>query len=258
LKFKKTIVRVCLDGSLFYGVEGLTLKPAHIQQYESARLQTLRTMRGITGWGQQVHHVSGNDMLAGFKMGTCMEKISRHCFGFWGKTITSAPMDSYERMLLGTPVMQWVDGVQDDGSDNMRTLWADGRPYNHANWMAKCLEQRAIQLYYYAEVLKKPINIDYKLLLRKMLMFEGTQMEMTDEKNWMDIIKDSPKMWLRAIKFGQFEPINEEESEADRRRKRQNYFAPTVPTAFITNFVDAEGNRGRAALKRTMRGLVQQ
>ena len=45
LAFRKLIVRVCLDESLFYGAETMTLNGTHIKAYTSARLYVLRAMK---------------------------------------------------------------------------------------------------------------------------------------------------------------------------------------------------------------------
>ena len=111
--FRKIIVRVCLDESLFYGAETMTLTTQHIKAYESARLFVLRTMRRITRMDQNYHHISGTRMLNENRMATCGEKIRRRTFGFWKKIISKAPLLrlSPERMLMGMPYILWDDQV---------------------------------------------------------------------------------------------------------------------------------------------------
>ena len=57
-------------------------------------------------------------------------------------------------------------------------------------------------------------------------------------------------MGLGKIKYGQFEPEGEETTEKEKRKKRQNTFAPEVPTGWI------QQNGGMTALRQRMRNLA--
>ena len=238
LAFRKIIVRVCLDESLFYGAETMTLTTQHIKAYESARLFVLRTMRRITRMDQNYHHISGTRMLNENRMATCGEKIRRRTFGFWKKIISKAPLLSPERMLMGMPYILWDDQV----------FQQEGRARNYAKTMTRYLTERALQLYYYTEILGKLVDFDHKALIKQLLRFEKT--DRTSQENWMRIIKVSPKQWDWVIKYGQFEPEGEETTEKEKRKKRQNTFAPEVPTGWI------QQNGGMTALRQRMRNLA--
>ena len=86
-------------------------------------------------------------------------------------------------------------------------------------------------MYYYTEILGKLVDFDHKALIKQLLRFEKT--DRTSQENWMRIIKVSPKQWDWVIKYGQFEPEGEETTEKEKRKKRQNTFAPEVPTGWI-------------------------
>jgi len=239
--FRKLIVRVCLDESLLYGSEAMSLTPNHIKKYESARLNVLRAMKNITGWDQHVHHISGRSILREFKMAPCAEKIRRRTFGFWKKVICKAPLESPERMLMGRPYLLWDDVIHRPVS---------ARKHDYSATMATYLEERALQLYYYVVGLGKAVTFDHKALIKKLLCFTNTQSDMTSTNNWIKLMKDSPKQWDWVVKYGQFEPKEAEATEQDLRRKRQNTFAPEVPRAWIIQ------RGGRAALRAEMRQLT--
>ena len=133
LAFRKLIVRVCLDESLFYGAETMTLNGTHIKAYTSARLYVLRAMKRITRLDQHHHHIGGQRILEEYKMATCAEKIRRRTFGFWKKIICRAPLLSPERMLMGRPCLIW--------DDNPYT--PQGRSPNYIRTMEKYLTERA-------------------------------------------------------------------------------------------------------------------
>ena len=166
LAFRKNIVRVCLDESLFYGAETMTLTTQHIKAYESARLFVLRTMRRITRMDQNYHHISGTRMLNENRMATCGEKIRRRTFGFWKKIISKAPLLrlSPERMLMGMPYILWDD----------QAFQQEGRARNYAKTMTRYLTERALQLYYYTDILGKQVDFDHKALIKQLLRFEKT------------------------------------------------------------------------------------
>jgi hypothetical protein len=114
--------------------------------------------------------------------------------------------------------------------------------------MTRYLTERALQLYYYTEILGKQVDFDHKALIKQLLRFEKT--DRTSQENWMRIIKVSPKQWDWVIKYGQFEPEGEETTEKEKRKKRQNTFAPEVPTGWI------QQNGGMTALRQRMRNLA--
>ena len=240
LAFRKTIVRVCLDESLFYGAETMTLNTTHIKAYTSARLHVIRAMRQITRMDQQYHHISGARMLKENKMATCAEKIRRRTFGFWKKIICNAPLKSPERMLMGMPYIIWDDQV----------FQPEGRAIHYAKTMTRYLTERALQLYYYTEILGKQVDFDHKTMIKWLLRFEGTNADRASQENWMQIMKDSPKQWEWVIKYGQFEQVDDETTEKEKRKKRQNTFAPELPTGWI------QQNGGITALRQRMRNLA--
>jgi hypothetical protein len=243
LAFRKTIVRVCLDECLFYGAETMTLTANHIKQYTSARMFVLRAMRQITRWDQHYHHISGKTMLNENKMATCAEKIRRRTFGFWKKIICEAPVLSPERMLMGRPCIVW-EGLGEGEA------YPPTRNNGYATTMQKYLTDRAMQIYYYTEVLNKPVEFDQKRLMKQLLNFGDTQAERTSQEHWMQIMKESPKLWDWVVKYGQFEPRNDDETDQQRRRRRQNTFAPELPQGF------AAQHGGLAALRNRMKTLA--
>ena len=135
-----------------------------IKAYESARLFVLRTMRRITRMDQNYHHISGTRMLNENRMATCGEKIRRRTFGFWKKIISKAPLLrlSPERMLMGMPYILWDD----------QAFQQEGRARNYAKTMTRYLTERALQLYYYTEILGKLVDFDHKALIKQLLRFE--------------------------------------------------------------------------------------
>ena len=240
LAFRKLIVRVCLDESLFYGAETMTLNATHIKAYTSARMYVLRAMRRITRLDQHHHHISGQRMLQEYKMATCAEKIRRRTFGFWKKIICDAPRNSPERMLMGRPCLLWDDNP----------FPPEGRSTNYARTMEKYLTDRALQLYYYTEILRKPVDFDHKTMLKQLLNFGNTQTARNSQEHWIQIMKFSPQSWNWIVKYGQFEPAPAEATEQEKRRRRQNTFAPELPQGWIRQ------NGGLAALRNRMRNLA--
>lgn len=120
--------------------------------------------------------------------------------------------------------------------------------------MTRYLTERALQLYYYTEILGKHVDFDHKALIKKLLRFEGTNADRASQENWMQIIQHSPKQWEWVVKYGQFEPEPEgeetTETEKEKRKKRQNTFAPEVPTGWIRQ------NGGMVAIRQRMRNLA--
>ena len=55
---------------------------------------------------------------------------------------------------------------------------------------------------------------------------------------------------IYVVKYGQFEPRNDEETDQQRRRRRQNTFAPELPQGF------AAQHGGLAALRNRMKTLA--
>ena len=240
LAFRKLIVRVCLDESLFYGAETMTLNGTHIKAYTSARLYVLRAMKRITRLDQHHHHIGGQRILEEYKMATCAEKIRRRTFGFWKKIICRAPLLSPERMLMGRPCLIW--------DDNPYT--PQGRSPNYIRTMEKYLTERALQLYYYTEVLNNPVDFDHKALLKQMLNFGTTTADRASQENWIHTMRFSSNAWDWIVKYGQFEPTPATMTEQEKRQKRQNTFAPEVPKRWIRQ------NGGITELRNRMRNLA--
>ena len=182
-------------------------------------------------------------MLNENKMATCAEKIRRRTFGFWKKIICEAPVLSPERMLMGRPCIVW-EGLGEGEA------YPPTRNNGYATTMQKYLTDRAMQIYYYTEVLNKPVEFDNKRLMKQLLNFGDTQAERTSQEHWMQIMKESPKLWDWVVKYGQFEPRNDEETDQQRRRRRQNTFAPELPQGF------AAQHGGLAALRNRMKTLA--
>ena len=228
MQLKKQIARVCLDEILFYSTESMTLTNADIQQIESARLYVLRILRRITRYDQHTYHISGKQMRSELKIASAHEKIMRRHFRFIAKIIKDSPSLSPERMLMGSPKLTWKS--DDKEIDLKPETWNPA----FGKTIAMYLEDRAIQLYYYAMVQKKETDLhDPKSIIKTMLSYEGTQMAMTQQDSWMDMITESNALWERVVQYGQFQPINKQESEQERRKRRNNTFAMEVPKNFI-------------------------
>ena len=173
-------------------------------------------------------------------MATCAEKIRRRTFGFWKKIICRAPLLSPERMLMGRPCLIW--------DDNPYT--PQGRLPNYTRTMEKYLTERALQLYYYTEILHKPVDFDHKALLKQMLNFGTTTADRASQEHWIHTMRFSPEKWDWIVKYGQFEPTPATMTEQEKRQKRQNTFAPEVPKNWIRQ------NGGIAILRNRMRNLA--
>ena len=138
-------------------------------------------------------------------------------------------------MLMGSPKLTWKS--DDKEIDLKPETWNPA----FGKTIAMYLDDRAIQLYYYAMVQKKETDLhDPKSIIKTMLSYEGTQMAMTQQDSWMDMITESNALWERVVQYGQFQPINKQESEQERRKRRNNTFAMEVPKNFIN---EHGGNR---------------
>ena len=83
-------------------------------------------------------------------------------------------------------------------------------------------------------VRKKETDLgDPKSIIRAMLSFEGTQAEMSQPGSWMELITNSKALWERVVQYGQFQPINLQETEQERRIRRSNTFAMEIPKDYI-------------------------
>ena len=116
--------------------------------------------------------------------------------------------------------------------------------------MEKYLTDRALQLYYYTEILRKPVDFDHRTMLKQLLNFGNTQTARNSQEHWIQIMKFSPQSWNWIVKYGQFEPAPAEATEQEKRRRRQNTFAPELPQGWIRQ------NGGLAALRNRMRNLA--
>ena len=114
------------------------------------------------------------------------------------------------------------------------------------------LEDRAIQLYYYAIVLEEETDLhDPKSIIRTMLSYEGTQAEMTQPGSWMEMITESNILWERVVQYGQFQPFNKQETEQERRKRRSNTFAIEIPKDYI------QKHGGRRSLLQIIRQKIE-
>ena len=114
------------------------------------------------------------------------------------------------------------------------------------------LEDRAIQLYHHAMVEKKETDLhDPKSIIKTMLSYEGTQMAMTQQNSWMDMITESYVLWERVVQYGQFQPINKQETEQERRKRRSNTFAIEIPKDYI------QKHGGRRSLLQIIRQKIE-
>ena len=86
----------------------------------------------------------------------------------------------------------------------------------------------------YAMVQKKETDLhDPKSIIKTMLRHEGTQMAMTQQDSWMEMITESNALWEREVQYGQFQPINKQETEQEKRKRRNNTFGMELPKDFI-------------------------
>ena len=63
---------------------------------------------------------------------------------------------------------------------------------------------------YFAIVYYVP-QVQY-ILLYYYCCFEGTQAEMSQPGSWMELITNSKALWERVVQYGQFQPINSQET----------------------------------------------
>jgi len=245
------IIRVCLDPILFYSCESMILSRQDIKIYESARLSALRTLHNITRFDQHIYHLNREKLLKIYSMAPALEKIMRRTITFITKIIKKSPKRSPERMLMGSPKLIWK-------TDELTTaLHSDTWNPGYAKTVAMYFEERAMQLYYHAKILESPTNIhDPEQIIRALLGFEGNMAFMSmaeyrmEAPTWMELIMDSPALWERVVKYGQFQPIDPEETEQMMRQRRKNTFPKTVPTDIIN------GHGGRSAFIRSIRDDV--
>ena len=66
----------------------------------------------------------------------------------------------------------------------------------------------------------------------------------------MELIIDSAALWERVVKYGQFQPIDPDETEQMMRQRRKNTFPKTVPNDKINEY------GGRSAFIRRIRDDV--
>ena len=251
--YRKMIIRVCLDPILFYSCESMILSRQDDKIYESARLSALRTrtLHNITRFDQHIYHHNREKLLKIYSMAPALEKIMRRTITFITKIIKKSPKRSPERMLMGSPKLIWK-------TDELTTaLHSDTWNPGYAKTVAMYFEERAMQLYYHAKILESPTNIhDPEQIIRALLGFEGNMAFMSmaeyrmEAPTWMELIMDSPALWERVVKYGQFQPIDPEETEQMMRQRRKNTFPKTVPTDIIN------GHGGRSAFIRSIRDDV--
>ena len=248
LHLKKEIARVCIDEVLFYSTESMVLTRSDIQQFESARSYMLRIMRRITRYDQRTYHISGKDMQREFKMASALEKIMRRHFRFIAKIINKSPKLSPERMMMGSPKLKWC---RNDAEVDMKTdTWNPA----HGKTTAMFLEDRAMQLYYYIFVLEKETDLaNPKSIIRALLSYEGTQAEMTQPNTWMEMITETPELWERVVIYGQFQTIDKQENEQQKRNRRNNTFAIEIPEKYY-----ARQNLNRSRLLQKIRHEIAQ
>lgn len=249
--YRKMIIRVCLDPILFYSCESMILSRQDIKVYESARLSALRTLHNITRFDQHIYHINREKLLKIYSMAPALEKIMRRTITFITKIIKKSPQRSPERMLMGSPKLIWK---KDELTIPLQyDTWNPG----YAKTVAMYFEERAMQLYYHVKIRKSPTNLhDPEQIIRALLGFEGNEafMSFADRRRgaptWMELIMDSPALWERVVKYGQFQPIDPEETEQMMRQRRKNTFPKTVPNEIINE------HGGRSAFIRTIREHV--
>lgn len=235
MHLKKQIARF-MDEVLYYSTESMILTKTEIQQFESARSYMFRTMRRITRYDQHTYHISGKKMRDELKMASAHEKIMRRHFRFIAKVINRSPILSPERMMMGSPKLVWRR------DDHQIDLKPDTWNPAFGKTMAMYLEDRAIQLYHYVFVKEEETDLqDVNAIIRTLLSYEGTQAEMSQPGSWMEMITESNDLWERVVQYGQFQPINKQETEYERRKRRGNTFAMEIPE----NFIHDHGGRRR-------------
>ena len=78
-------------------------------------------------------------------------------------------------------------------------------------------------------VLEKETDLaNPKSIIRALLSYEGTQAEMTQPNTWMEMITETPELWERVVIYGQFQPIDKQENEQQKRNRRNNTFANEI------------------------------
>ena len=84
-----------------------------------------------------------------------------------------------------------------------------------------------------------------------MLSFEGTQAEMNQPGSWMEFLTNSKAFWERVVQYGQFQSINSQETEQERRVRRSNTFAMEIPKDYI------QRHGGRRQLLQIIRNKIE-
>ena len=130
-------------------------------------------------------------------------------------------------MMMGSPKLKWC---RNDAEVDMKTdTWNPA----HGKTTAMFLEDRAMQLYYYIFVLEKETDLaNPKSIIRALLSYEGTQAEMTQQNTWMEMITETPELWERVVIYGQFQTIDKQENEQQKRNRRNNTFAIEIPKEY--------------------------
>ena len=59
-----------------------------------------------------------------------------------------------------------------------------------------------------------------------------TQAEMTQPNTWMEMITETPELWERVVIYGQFQTIDKQENEQQKRNRRNNTFAIEIPKEY--------------------------
>ena len=185
-------------------------------------------------------------MYSELKMASAHEKIMRRHFRFIAKIIRKSPCLSPERMMMGSPKLIWR---RDDYKIDLKpNTWNPA----FGKTIAMYLEDRAIQLYIYAIERKQETDLDDpKSLIRAMLSFEGTQAEMNQTDSWMEFLTYSKALWERVVQYGQFQPINSQETVQERRTRISNTFAMEIPK----NYIKEHG--GRRKLLQIIRNKIE-
>ena len=82
-------------------------------------------------------------------------------------------------------------------------------------------------------VLEKETDLaNPKSIIRALLSYEGTQAEMTQQNTWMEMITETPELWERVVIYGQFQTIDKQENEQQKRNRRNNTFAIEIPKEY--------------------------
>ena len=55
---------------------------------------------------------------------------------------------------------------------------------------------------------------------------------MTQPNIWMEMITETPELWERVVIYGQFQTIDKQENEQQKRNRRNNTFAIEIPEKY--------------------------